>query len=65
MVHKYVETTPETVMSQLQMLGHANVHGQNVLVLDSLLTSYHPRSYLMNPEKERKIHSNIIIREHP
>jgi len=23
MVHKYVETTPETVMSQLQMLGHA------------------------------------------
>ena len=26
MVHKYVETTPETVMSQLQMLGHANSH---------------------------------------
>ena len=34
MVHKYEETTPETVISQLQMLGHAT--GQSLCLTDTL-----------------------------
>ena len=36
MVHKYVETTPETVISQLQMLGHANCTNTQKIFLEKV-----------------------------
>ena len=32
MVHKYIETTPETVISQLQMLGHTREQLESIFL---------------------------------